>query len=176
MKAANAKTIVVLISSFPYAITWVQDNVPAILHMAHNSQEEGNALADVLFGDYNPGGRLAATWVKSLNDLPPMMDYDIRKGRTYLYFKGQPLYPFGFGLSYTTFEYANLRTSADSVNRAERSQSAWRSRTPGTAWAMKWCRCTSSTRIPPWSGPSRSCAGSSGSRCSPAKRRLCGCR
>ena len=115
VKAANAKTIVVLISSFPYAITWVQENVPAILHMAHNSQEEGNALADVLFGDYNPGGRLAATWVKSLNDLPPMMDYDIRKGRTYLYFKGQPLYPFGFGLSYTTFEYANLRTSADSV-------------------------------------------------------------
>jgi beta-glucosidase len=115
VKAANARTIVVLISSFPYAITWVQENVPAILHMAHNSQEEGNALADVLFGDYNPGGRLAATWVKSLNDLPPMMDYDIRKGRTYLYFKGQPLYPFGFGLSYTTFEYANLRTSADSV-------------------------------------------------------------
>jgi beta-glucosidase len=115
VKAANAKTIVVLISSFPYAITWVEENVPAILHMAHDSQEEGNALADVLFGDYNPAGRLAATWVKSLSDLPPMMDYDIRKGRTYMYFKGQPLYPFGFGLSYTTFEYANLRTSADSI-------------------------------------------------------------
>ena len=118
VKAANAKTIVVLISSFPYAIAWVQENVAAILHMAHNSQEEGNALADVLFGDYNPAGRLAATWVKSLSDLPPMMDYDIRKGRTYMYFKGQPLYPFGFGLSYTTFEYANLRTSADSVSAA----------------------------------------------------------
>jgi beta-glucosidase len=86
--------------------------------MAHSSQEEGNALADVLFGDYNPAGRLVATWVKSLDDLPPMMDYDIRKGRTYMYFKGQPLYPFGFGLSYTTFEYSNLRTSADSVNAA----------------------------------------------------------
>ncbi|MGA2327584.1 MAG: glycoside hydrolase family 3 C-terminal domain-containing protein [Bryobacteraceae bacterium] len=118
VKAANAKTIVVLVSSFPYAIGWVQENVPAILHMAHSSQEEGNALADVLFGDYNPAGRLVATWVKSLNDLPPMMDYDIRKGRTYMYFKGQPLYPFGFGLSYTTFEYSNLRTSADSVNAA----------------------------------------------------------
>src|ERR1039457_7238796 len=115
VKAGNARTIVVLISSFPYAITWVQENVPAILHMAHNSQEEGNALADVLFGDYNPGGRLAATWVKGLDDLPPMMDYDIRKGRTYMYFKGQPLYPFGFGLSYSTFEYSNLRLSADSV-------------------------------------------------------------
>jgi beta-glucosidase len=116
VKEANAKTIVVLISSFPYAIGWVQENVPAILHMSHTSQEEGNAIADVLFGDYNPAGRLVATWVKSLDDLPPMMDYDIRKGRTYLYFKGQPLYPFGFGLSYTTFEYSNLRTSADSVN------------------------------------------------------------
>jgi beta-glucosidase len=118
VKAANAKTIVVLISSFPYAINWVQENVPAILHMAHSSQEEGNALADVLFGDYNPAGRLVATWVKSLDDLPPMMDYDIRKGRTYMYFKGQPLYPFGFGLSYTTFEYSNLRLSADSVTAA----------------------------------------------------------
>jgi beta-glucosidase len=56
--------------------------------------------------------------VKALNDLPPMMDYDIRKGRTYMYFKGQALYPFGFGLSYTTFEYGNLRTSADSVRGA----------------------------------------------------------
>ena len=118
VKAANPKTIVVLISSFPYAIGWVQENVSAILHMAHSSQEEGNALADVLFGDYNPAGRLVATWVKSLDDLPPMMDYDIRKGRTYMYFKGQPLYPFGFGLSYTAFEYSNLRTSADSVNSA----------------------------------------------------------
>jgi beta-glucosidase len=118
VKAANAKTIVVLISSFPYAIGWVQENVAAILHMAHSSQEEGNALADVLFGDYNPAGRLVATWVGSLNDLPPMMDYNIRNGRTYMYFKGQPLYPFGFGLSYTTFEYSNLRTPADSLDAA----------------------------------------------------------
>ena len=79
--------------------------------MAHNSQEEGSALADVLFGDYNPAGRLVETWVKSMNDLPDMMDYDIRNGRTYMYFKGEPLYPFGFGLSYTTFAYSDLRTS-----------------------------------------------------------------
>ena len=118
VKAANAKTVVVLISSFPYAIGWVQENVSAILHMAHSSQEEGNALADVLFGDYNPAGRFVSTWVASLNDLPLMMEYDIRKGRTYMYFKGQPLYPFGFGLSYTKFEYSNLRTSADFVNAA----------------------------------------------------------
>jgi beta-glucosidase len=116
VKAANPKTIAVLVSSFPYSIAWVQDNVPAILHMAHSSEEEGNALADVLFGDYNPAGRLSTTWVRALADLPPMMDYDIRKGRTYMYFKGAPLYPFGFGLSYTTFEYSNLRVSADSTS------------------------------------------------------------
>jgi beta-glucosidase len=105
----------VLVSSFPYAINWTQDNVPAILHMALNSQEEGSALADVLFGDYNPAGRLVQTWPKSLEQLPPMLDYDIRHGRTYMYFKGEPLYPFGYGLSYTTFSYSNLRTSANSL-------------------------------------------------------------
>jgi beta-glucosidase len=112
---ANPKTIVVLKASFPYAINAIQQSVPAILYMAHSSQEEGNALADVLFGDYNPGGRLVQTWVKSVTDLPDMMDYSIRKGRTYMYFKGEPLYPFGFGLSYTRFEYSSLRTSAASI-------------------------------------------------------------
>jgi len=118
----NPRTIVVLISSFPYAISWTQQNVPAILHMTHSSQEEGNALADVLFGDYNPAGRLVQTWPRSLNQLPPMMDYDIRHGRTYMYFKGEPLYPFGYGLSYTTFEYSNLhvtpaaRSANDSID------------------------------------------------------------
>jgi beta-glucosidase len=107
--AANPRTIVVLVSSFPYAINWTQATVPAILHLTHSSQEEGNALADVLFGDYNPAGRLVETWPRSLDQLPPMMDYDIRHGRTYRYFKGEPLYPFGYGLSYTSFAYANLK-------------------------------------------------------------------
>jgi beta-glucosidase len=115
--AANPKTIVVLISSFPYAVNWSQEHVPAIVHMAQSSQELGSALADVLFGDYNPAGRLVQTWPKSLDQLPPMMDYDIRHGRTYMYFKGQPLYPFGFGLSYTTFKYSNLKTSAASLDK-----------------------------------------------------------
>jgi beta-glucosidase len=113
--AANPRTVVVLIASFPFAIQWTNDNVPAILHMTHNSQEAGNAFADALFGDYNPGGRLVVTWPQSLDQLPPMMDYDIRHGRTYMYFKGKPLYPFGYGLSYTSFEYSNLRTSAEQV-------------------------------------------------------------
>ncbi|MEJ2079910.1 MAG: glycoside hydrolase family 3 C-terminal domain-containing protein [Acidobacteriota bacterium] len=110
--AVNPKTVVVLISSFPYAINWSQEHVPAILHMTQNSQELGNALADVLFGDYSPAGRLVQTWPRSLDQLPPMMDYDIRHGRTYMYFKGEPLYPFGFGLSYTTFEYSNLKAGS----------------------------------------------------------------
>jgi beta-glucosidase len=110
--AVNPHTVVVLISSFPFAIQWTEEHVPAILHMAHNGQEEGNALADALFGDYNPGGRLVTTWPASLDQLPPMMDYNIRDGRTYMYFKGKPLYSFGYGLSYTTFEYSNLKTSA----------------------------------------------------------------
>ncbi len=110
--AVNPKTVVVLVSSFPFAINWTQANIPAILHMAHSSQDEGTALAKVLFGDYNPGGHLVMTWPKSVDQLPAMLDYNIRHGRTYMYFKGDPLYPFGYGLSYTTFRYSNLKTSS----------------------------------------------------------------
>lgn len=120
--AANPQTVVVLRASFPYAINWTEENVPAILHLANNSQEEGNALADVLFGDYNPAGRLTQTWPKSMEQLPPMMDYDIRHGRTYMYFRDEPLYPFGYGLSYTTFAYSNLRTTSGAL-RADGSVS-----------------------------------------------------
>ena len=112
---ANPKTVVVLVSSAPYAINWTEQNVPAIIHMSHNSQEEGTAIADVLFGDYNPAGRLVHTWPKSIDQLPPMMDYNIRHGRTYMYAKEEPLYPFGFGLSYTTFRYAKLRTGSGAL-------------------------------------------------------------
>jgi beta-glucosidase len=112
---ANPKTILVLVSSFPFAINWSQENVPAILHITNNSQELGNGLADVIFGIVNPAGRTTQTWVKSITDLPPMMDYDIRHGRTYQYFKGKPLYPFGFGLSYTSFSYSDIETSKTSL-------------------------------------------------------------
>ncbi|MFZ5939205.1 MAG: glycoside hydrolase family 3 C-terminal domain-containing protein [Bacteroidota bacterium] len=107
--AVNPNTIIVLISSFPYSINWTWQNIPAIVHMTHCSQEQGSALADVLFGDYNPAGRLVQTWPSSTEVLPPMMDYNIRNGRTYMYAKEKPLFPFGYGLSYTTFEYSNLR-------------------------------------------------------------------
>ena len=109
--AVNPRTIMVLVSSFPYTINWSQQYIPAILHMTHASQDEGTALAKVLFGDYNPAGHLTTTWPASMDQLPPMMDYNIRDGRTYMYFKGTPLYPFGYGLSYTSFRYSNLRLS-----------------------------------------------------------------
>jgi len=89
--------------------------------MALNSQEEGRALASVLFGDYNPAGRLVQTWPRSLDQLPPMMDYDIRHGRTYMYFRDTPLYPFGYGLSYTTFAYRDLAIRAPNPSRPPRT-------------------------------------------------------
>jgi beta-glucosidase len=104
-----------LISSFPYAINWTQEHVPAIVHMTQNSQETGTALADVLFGDYNPAGRLTQTWVKDITDLPELLDYNIRNGRTYMYFKGKPLYAFGHGLSYTTFKYNAVETNSETI-------------------------------------------------------------
>ena len=112
----NPHIVLVMVSNFPYAINWEQANIPAIIHITHCSQEQGNALADALFGDINPGGRLVQTWPDSLTQLPPMMDYNIRDGRTYMYFKGKPLYAFGFGLSYTTFQYSNLKTSTDKLD------------------------------------------------------------
>ena len=107
--AANPRTIMVLISSFPYTINWSQQHVPAILHMAHSSQDEGWAIGQVLFGEYDPGGHEVVTWPASVDQLPQMMDYDIRHGRTYMYARAKPLYAFGHGLSYTSFRYQNLR-------------------------------------------------------------------
>lgn len=110
--AANPKTIEVLRSSFPYAIVWSEQNVPAIVHMTHNSQEEGHGLADVLFGEYSPAGRLNQTWPTGDDQLQPILDYNLLDGETYLYSKKKPLYAFGYGLSYTTFDYRGVSTSS----------------------------------------------------------------
>lgn len=117
--AANPKTVMVLVSSFPFAINWSDEHLPAILHVTQSSQELGNGLADVLFGKVSPAGRLVQTWSKSIDDLLPILDYDIRHGRTYMYDTHEPLYPFGYGLSYTTFEYSNLKCSADHLSAGE---------------------------------------------------------
>lgn len=115
----NSRTVLVLISSFPYAINWSQDNIPAILHFTQSCQELGHAVSDVIFGDYNPAGRTTQTWVKDISDLPHIMDYDIRKGRTYMYFKGKPLYAFGHGLSYTSFDYSHLQVEQKTLSASE---------------------------------------------------------
>jgi beta-glucosidase len=115
--AANPRTILVLVSSFPYTITWANTNLPGIIWSCHSGQEIGNAIADVLFGTYNPGGRLTTTWYTSISQIPAITNYDIITGkRTYMYFDQTPLYPFGYGLSYTTFTYSNLRLSSTSIS------------------------------------------------------------
>jgi len=90
------------------AVKWEDENLPAIINAWYGGQDAGTALADVLFGDYNPAGRLPVTFYASDNDLPPYEDYSM-EGRTYRYFTGEALYPFGHGLSYTEFTYSDLQ-------------------------------------------------------------------
>ncbi|AUH42759.1 glycoside hydrolase family 3 protein [Streptomyces sp. CMB-StM0423] len=114
--AANPRTVVVVENSYPTTLTWEQEHVPALVWTTHAGQETGRALADVLFGDVNPAGRLTQTWYRSAADLPPILEYDnIKYGRTYQYFTGDVLYPFGHGLSYTTFRYGRPRLLRDAV-------------------------------------------------------------
>ncbi len=108
---ANPRVILVLFNGSPLSLNWEKKHIPAILEMWYAGEESGNALADILSGDANPGGKLPVTFYKSVNDLLPMTEYDIRKGATYLYFKKEPLFPFGYGLSYTTFELNSLKVS-----------------------------------------------------------------
>lgn len=115
----NPNTIGVLISSFPYAINRANQTVPALLHLTQCSQELGHAVSDVIFGHYNPAGRLTQTWVKNITDLPHMMDYDITHGRTYMYFKEKPLYPFGYGPSYTRFNYSGTTLNDRVIERGD---------------------------------------------------------
>ncbi len=113
---ANPNTVVVIVGGYPFAVNWEQEHVPSILFTSHAGQELGHAIADVLYGDYNPGGRLNMTWYKSTEQLPDLMDYDIIKGkRTYQYFDGAVLYPFGHGLSYSRFHYSGLSLSQPEI-------------------------------------------------------------
>ena len=118
--AANPNTIMVLISSFPYTINWSVANLPAIVHIVQSSQELGNGLADVLTGKVNPAGRLVHAWPASIADLLPILEYDIRKGKTYMYMKEKPLFPFGYGLSYTTFRYSNLKLEQQRITSGQK--------------------------------------------------------
>ena len=121
--AANPKTVVVLLNGGPVSLSpgaggaafGAPLDVPAVLDMFMAGEEGGNAIADILFGDYNPGGRLPYTVYHSTFELPPMDEYDITKGFTYMYLDRKPEYPFGHGLSYTSFTYSNLTTSSASM-------------------------------------------------------------
>ncbi|UMB54155.1 glycoside hydrolase family 3 C-terminal domain-containing protein [Lutibacter sp. A64] len=99
--------VLVLLNGSAVAVNWEQENIPAIVEAWYPGQSGGTAIADVLFGDYNPAGRLPLTFYKDINDIPAFDDYNM-KGKTYRYFEGDALYDFGFGLSYSTFEYNNL--------------------------------------------------------------------
>ncbi|MEU6077453.1 glycoside hydrolase family 3 C-terminal domain-containing protein [Micromonospora sp. NPDC047074] len=118
--AANPRTVLTVTSSYPYAVGWAEEHLPAVLWSAHGGQEHGTALTDVLLGDAEPGGRLTQTWYADAAELPDLLDYDvIGADSTYLYYRGDPLYPFGHGLSYTRFDYAGLRLSAAEATAGE---------------------------------------------------------
>jgi beta-glucosidase len=105
--ALGKPTVVVLTTGSAVAVPWAAAHANAMLEAWYPGEAGGEAIADVLFGDYNPAGRLPVTFYQSVRDLPPFSDYAM-DGRTYRYFTGTPLYPFGFGLSYTTFKYSDL--------------------------------------------------------------------
>ncbi len=113
--AANPKTVLVLMNAGPLAVDWAQDHLPAIMSAWYPGEAGGTAIARALFGDDNPGGRVPYTVYASLDGVPPQNEYDVSRGFTYMYFKGLPLYAFGHGLSYTHFEYSNLKLSSGSV-------------------------------------------------------------
>ncbi len=115
VSAANPKTIVVLESSYPLTGDWGQ--AKAVLWTSHAGQETGRALADVLFGDYSPSGRLPQTWYRTDKELPDPLDFDVIKaGWTYQYHRGRPLYPFGHGLTYGAFKYSGLRVASPVIS------------------------------------------------------------
>jgi beta-glucosidase len=113
--AANPRTVVVEMSAGPLTVPWVAQHVPALLQAWWGGEEGGQAVAEVLFGAVNPAGRLPATVYASEAQVPPVDEYDITKGFTYMYLNGDPLFAFGHGLSYTTFQYGNLKMSADNM-------------------------------------------------------------
>jgi beta-glucosidase len=114
LQATRTPVVLVLTSGSALAVNWEKENLPAIVQLWYPGEEGGTALADVLFGEYNPAGRLPVTFYESVDQLPPFEDYNM-KGRTYRYFDGEPLFPFGYGLSYTKFSYHNLVVPSETM-------------------------------------------------------------
>src|SRR5215467_3130117 len=118
LKATGKPIVFVMMTGSAVAIPWEAENIPAILNAWYGGQAAGTAVADILFGDYSPSGRLPVTFYKGDSDLPAFEDYSMAN-RTYRYFKGDALYPFGFGLSFTSFKYSNLKLSKTTVGKAD---------------------------------------------------------
>jgi len=118
LKATGKPIVFVMMTGSALAIPWEEENIPAIVNAWYGGEAAGTAVADVLFGDYSPSGRLPVTFYKSDSDLPPFDDYSMQN-RTYRYFKGVPIYPFGFGLSYTKFVYSHLKLSNTKIKKNE---------------------------------------------------------
>jgi beta-glucosidase len=116
--ALGKPIVLVLMNGSALAVNWANEHVPAILEAWYPGGDGGTAIADVIFGHYNPGGRLPLTFYKSVDDLPPFEDYRM-EGHTYRYFRGEPLFPFGYGLSYATFSYSDLKLSAEAIAPGE---------------------------------------------------------
>ena len=113
---ANKNIVLVLVAGSSMTINWENDNLPAIIDSWYGGEYGGKAVEEVLFGDYNPAGRLPLTFYKSMDQLPPFDNYDLTQGRTYKYFQGEPLYTFGHGLSYTSFQYSSLSAKKNGDN------------------------------------------------------------
>ena len=116
--SSGKPVVLVLTGGSPIALNWAKENVPAILMSWYPGEQGGNAVADVLFGDVSPSGRLPLTFVKSLDDLPPFENYSMQQ-RTYRFMDAEPLFPFGYGLSYTAFRYTNLKFSRETVKAGQ---------------------------------------------------------
>lgn len=128
--ATGTKVVLVLLNGGAVAVNWADEHIPAILEAWYPGQSGGRAVAEALFGDFNPGGRLPVTFYTSAAQLPPFTDYAMA-GRTYRYFNGEPLYPFGYGLSYTRFEYAGLALNFNRMEGPETLEVACRVRNAG---------------------------------------------
>ena len=113
----NRNIIVVLITGSQHTIPWIKENIPAVVNAWYPGEQGGNAIADILFGQYNPSGRLPLTYYENVNTLPGKERYEINEGRTYMYYEGNPLWEFGYGLSYTSFEYDNIKISSSDINK-----------------------------------------------------------
>ena len=113
MSLPSEKLVLMLISSYPYAIVSESKHASAVIYSSHCGAEIGNAVYSTIFGENNPAARCPITWYRSAHELPDIKEYDIITSRsTYMYYDGEPLYPFGFGLSYSSFEYSDLTVNA----------------------------------------------------------------